>query len=138
MINVTALKECLKGNPEVIAAYLFGSAARVESAVNDLDIMVLLRPSANKYETYINLRYSLSKALRISEGHVDILFFDLEEADPTVLFRAVNQGILLENKDPDALGDKIDALSRYFLENEPMLRRAKRLRLERLEAFCAN
>ena len=79
----------------------------------------------------------MSKALDTHERHLDLLFFDSEEADPTVLSRAVNEGLLLKNEDPDFLSDSIDELSRYFLENEPMIRRAKQLRSERLERFCA-
>jgi len=44
----------------------------------------------------------------------------------------------LKNSDSNILGDRIDALSRYFLENEPMIMQAKHLRQDRVEAFCAD
>ncbi len=44
--------------------------------------------------------YNLSEHLRIPEACIDLLFFDLEEEDLSVLTRAVNQGILLINHDP--------------------------------------
>ena len=122
MKYIAVLKGCLQSHNEVLAAYLFGSAAREELVENDLDILVLLRPGTDTFQAYVNLTHNLSKALRIHEKHIDLLFFDLEEADPTVLSRAVNEGILLKNKDPGLLADRIDALSRYFLENEPLLR----------------
>ena len=137
MKSITVLKSCLQSHDEVLAAYLFGSAARREFVQNDLDILVLLCPGTDPFQAYVDLTHNLSKTLRIREKHIDLLFFDLEAADPTVLYRAVNEGILLKNKDPLLLDDRIDALSRYFLENEPLFRNAKQLRRERLEGFCA-
>ena len=137
-LDLMALKKCLNEKPEVVAAYLFGSAAKGDSAVNDVDILVLLRPDVDRHNAYFDLNYSLSKALGISEDSIDLLFLNLDEAEPAVLYNAINRGILLKNIDTDILGDRIDALSRHFLENEPMILRAKRLRRDRLEAFCAS
>ena len=77
----------LEGCPEVSAAYLFGSAASGEAVVNDLDILVLLHQEIDKDEAYINLTYNLSKSLKIPEACVDLLFFDSNEADPSILTR---------------------------------------------------
>jgi predicted nucleotidyltransferase len=129
------LKRVLKKCTDISAAYLFGSAARDEHAVNDLDILILLHKYTNKNEAYINITYRLSKVLSISEDHIDLLFFDLQEADPAVITNAVNKGILLKNDEPEYLSDTIDNLSRHFLENESMMIRGKRLRQERLEVF---
>jgi len=129
---VTVIKQC----SEVSAAYLFGSAAKGEGVVNDLDILVLLNRNVDKHEAYINLIYQLSQVLNISEDYIDLLFFDTEEADPAVLTRAVNNGILLKNNDPEYLSDTIDNVSRYLMDNEAMIIRRKRLRQERLEVFC--
>ena len=103
--------------------------------VNDLDILVLLKQDIDKDEAFMNLTYNLSKSLKIPEACVDLLFFDLEEADPSILTRAVDQGILLLNRDPEYLSDIIDSLSRYMLDNETMMIRARRLRQERMEVF---
>jgi len=137
MTNLDALKGCLESLREVLAAYLFGSAARGEPVRKDLDILVLLRPGTDRFQAYVDLTQSLSKALKTHEKHIDLVFFDLDEVDPIVLSRAVNEGILLKNEDPDLLSDRIDALSGYFLENEAMIRRAKELRRERLERVSA-
>ncbi len=125
----------LEGCSEVSAAYLFGSAASGEAVVNDLDILVLLHQEIDKDEAYIDLIYTLSKSLKIPEACVDLLFFDSNEADPSILTRAVNRGILLINRDPEYLSNMIDNISRYLLENETMIIRARRLRQERMEVF---
>jgi predicted nucleotidyltransferase len=135
-VNLADLKAMLKQQSEVSAAYLFGSAAKGESVVNDLDIMVLLHRHVDKHQVYFNLTHKLSQVTNISEDLIDLLFFDLEEANLTVLTRAVNKGILLKNDDPEYLSNAIDNFSRYLLDNEAMIIRAKRLRQERLEVFC--
>jgi predicted nucleotidyltransferase len=135
-INVADLIATIKQCCEVSAAYLFGSAAKGEGVVNDLDILVLLHRNVDKHEAYINLTYRLSQVLNISEDCIDLLFLDSEEADPIVLTRAVNKGILLKNDNPEYLSDTIDCVSRYLMDNEAMIIRGKRLRQERLEVFC--
>ncbi len=134
-VNFKDLKITLERCSEISAAYLFGSAAGGEVVVNDLDILVLLQQGIDKDEAYINLTYNLSKSLKIPEACVDLLFFDLEEADPSILTGAVNRGILLINHDPEYLSNMIDSVSRYLLENETMMIRARRLRQERMEVF---
>ena len=134
-VTLKDLKIVLEGCSEVSAAYLFGSAASGETVVNDLDILVLLHQEMDKDEAYINLIYNLSKSLKIPESCVDLLFFDSNEANPSILTRAVNQGILLINHDPEYLSNMIDNVSRDLLENEAMIIRARRLRRERTEVF---
>jgi predicted nucleotidyltransferase len=134
-VTLKDLKIVLEGCSEVSAAYLFGSAASGEAMVNDLDILILLHQEIDKDEAYINLIYNLSKSLKIPESCVDLLFFDSNEADPSILTRAVNRGILLINHDPEYLSNMIDNVSRDLLENEVMIIRARRLRQERTEAF---
>jgi len=53
-----------------------------------------------------------------------------------VLIKAVNSGVLLKNADPKLLSERIEEISMYFLENEPVLQRAEILKKENLEAFC--
>ena len=75
--------------------------------------------------------------LEVPEAYIDLLFFDLTEVEPSVLTRAVNRGILLVNNDPEYLGNTIDNVSRYLMDNEAMIARARRLRQERMEVFGA-
>ncbi len=67
---------------------------------------------------------------------IDLLSLDLDETDPKVLSEAINHGILLKNVDADILGDRIEMISEYLMFNEPIIRRASRLRRETLEEFC--
>ena len=134
-VKIADLKTILERCHEVSAAFLFGSAASGDDVVNDLDILVLLHQDTDKNEAYFNLTSNLSKSLKIPEACVDLLFFDLEEADLSILTLAVNHGILLINHDPEYLSNMIDKISRYLLENETMIIRARRLRQERMEVF---
>jgi predicted nucleotidyltransferase len=130
------LGKTLEQNNDVLAAYLFGSIAAKEPVRNDLDILVLLREGVDRFEAYTQLMRSLAEASGLPEGKIDILFFDLHEANPHVLIKAVNSGVLIKNSNPDLLGERIEHISMYFLENEPVLQRAENLRRESLEAFC--
>jgi predicted nucleotidyltransferase len=134
-VTLKDIKMVLEGCTEVSAAYLFGSAASGEAVVNDLDILVLLHQEMDKDDAYINLICNLSKSLKIPESCVDLLFFDSNEADPSILTQAVNRGTLLVNHDPEYLSNMIDNVSRDLLENEAMITRARRLRRERTEVF---
>ena len=136
-VDFADLKTTLEKCKEVLAAYLFGSAASGEVVVNDLDILVLLHPNMDKNKAYINITYHLSESLKITEAYLDLLFFDPEEAGLTVLTRAINKGILLKNDNPEYLSDTVDKFSRFLLENDAMIVRGKRLRQERLEIVSA-
>ena len=138
IFDMKLLKQVIREFQQVAAAHLFGSAACNEPVVNDLDILVLHYSDTNKDSIYFDLTYRIAQALNLTEDHVDILFFDLQEASPDVLYKALNQGILLKNESPGLLTDKIDELSRYFMENEYLIRQAKQLEREQLEAFCGN
>ncbi|HEX9971038.1 MAG TPA: nucleotidyltransferase domain-containing protein [bacterium] len=135
-LEIEKLKKILNDSPEVASAYLFGSAAKNEPVVNDLDILILLYPDINQDHAYFELSYRIGQSLNINADKVDVVFFDLDQVDPEVLYEAVNQGILLKNKHLDLLTDKIEELSRYFLENEFLIREAKKLRRERIKEFC--
>jgi uncharacterized protein YutE (UPF0331/DUF86 family)/predicted nucleotidyltransferase len=128
--NLNKLKQVLADSPEVAAAYLFGSAAKNEPVVNDLDILILLYPDVNPYHAYLELSYRIGQSQNINADKVDLVFFDLDMVDPEVLYEAVNHGILLKNNSPELLTDKIEELSNYFLENESLMKQAKKLRRE--------
>jgi predicted nucleotidyltransferase len=130
------LRKGLEQNNDVLAAYLFGSIAAEEPVRNDLDILVLLREDGDRFEAYTRLKRSLAEASGLPEDKIDLLFLDLREANPHVLIKAVNSGILIKNSNPDLLSQRIEDISMYFLENEPVLQRAEILRRESLEVFC--
>jgi len=136
MTDFHLIKKCITETPDVVAAYLFGSAASTERTVNDLDILVLLNKGANRLEIQLALMNRLSNVTRFKPDRIDIVIFDLEEVEPSILQKAVNQGILLKNNNPEFLSARIEELSNYFLKNEPMIFRAELLKKERIEAFC--
>ena len=135
--NFNILKQTLQDSPEVAAAYLFGSAVINAPVVNDLDILLLVYPDINKDIACFDLVYRISEALALPEDQIDILFFDLQEADPDILYEAVNNGVLLKNESPELLGESIEKLSIYLMQNEFIITRAKQLQHEQLEVFCA-
>ena len=136
--NSDRLKQIMQNSPEVAAAYVFGSAVTKTSVVNDLDILVLLYPGIDRNTAYFGLHDRIVKSQDIYENQIDILFLDIEEANPEVLYEAVNKGVLIKNESPALLVEKIEALSRYFVANEFILKQAEVLEQERLEAFCAD
>lgn len=137
-MNIRRIQDCLNNYPDVSAAYLFGSAVTDDSVANDVDLLVLLAAGADKLVTHARLAECLSKFLKIPAKKIDIVFMDLDEVEPKVLFDAIDRGILLKNMDENLLSDHIESISRYFLTNEPVIHRAQELRKERVEAFCEN
>lgn len=129
-----ALGEC----PEITAAYLFGSSIENGQMSRDVDILVLLSPDTNKNAAYFDIIQKISTKLCIPMKAIDLLFFDLGEADPEVLYRAVSRGNLILNRDPEYLTDILENLSRFFTQNEFYIKEARNLRKERTEAFCEN
>ncbi len=130
------IKEVLQNSPEIAAAYLFGSAANREPVVNDIDILILPWPQLDPLGALFDVKARLIETLKLPEEKLDVLLFDLKYADPEVLYSAVNTGILLKDEDTDFLTDRIEELSRYFLENEYLIRQAEQLRQEMLDEFC--
>jgi len=45
---------------------------------------------------------------------------------------------LLKNESPELLGESIEKLSLYLIQNKFIITRAKQLRHEQLELFCAD
>lgn len=135
-INFKNLKNTLQSFNEIEAAYIFGSAARREPVVNDLDLLILGSSNANLNNLYFYLVQKIEHDHKIPEDQIDILFFDIHLADPFVLDKAVNTGVLLCNKNERLLTDRIEELSSFFIENEPLLNEAIRLKREQREVFC--
>ncbi|MDY0042153.1 MAG: nucleotidyltransferase domain-containing protein [Desulforhabdus sp.] len=122
----------LRERDEILAAYLFGSAAEGGPAVNDIDILVLMNESdtdANLLLLY-DLDLDLAGRLRVLRDRIDLIPFDSRLVQPEVLFDALKTGILLKCSDEEKLTDAIENLSRYCLENEGALRRQRVLQRE--------
>lgn len=122
----------LRERDEILAAYLFGSAAEGGPVVNDIDILVLLKESETDAILLLlsDLDVDLAGRLRVSTDRIDLIPFDSRLVQPEVLFDALKTGILLKCSDEEKLTDAIENLSRYFLENEGALRRQRMLQRE--------
>lgn len=138
MFELGKIKKYLNTNPAIIVAYLFGSGAGEDGVVNDLDILIIEDENANRLKIQLELVTKLCDLTGFPVDKIDVVFFDQEEVAPNILKNAINHGILLKNIAPELLSDRIEALSRYFLRNEPTILNAKRLEKERLEAFCGS
>jgi len=136
--EIEGIKGSLAAVPEIAAGYLFGSTARQEAVVNDLDLLIIVGPGSDAERAIWELTRQISESLGVDADRVDILLFDLRQADPKLLYRAVTEGILFKNELPDLLTDKIEALSRYLVEHEYLINEAKRLWIELIEEFSAN
>jgi predicted nucleotidyltransferase len=129
---VAQLGAVLEKRDEVLAAYLFGSAAEAEPVVNDIDILILLSESDTNSIHFLlsELDVRIAEHLGLSTDVIDLIPFDLRLVEPNVLYEALRTGILLKCSDEEALTDAIEDLSHYFLENEGMLYRQKILMRE--------
>lgn len=94
---VAALRSCLDGHPEVVAAWLFGSHAKgTARAGSDVDVAVLLdRPRARSLdELPVELHGDLESAV---SGPVDLVVLD--GADSDLVHRVLRDGVLLVERD---------------------------------------
>ena len=119
---------------EVLAAYLFGSAAEGGPVVNDIDVLVVLEEGETNEILLLlsSLEIGLAEHLELSSDRIDLVPFDLRLVKPGVLYEALKTGILLKCSNEEALTNAIENLSRYFLENEGILRRQEILEREML------
>lgn len=97
--TIQKIKRYLLKNPDISAAYLFGSTAKGKAGANsDLDIAVLFSTSyRNKYggfERRLDLEIELEKA---TGQPVDVV--DLEMAPPVLQHQIRKHGILILEKD---------------------------------------
>ena len=134
--DLNQIKNIMNAQAKIRAAYLFGSAAAGDSAVNDLDVLVLENENASRIKIQLKLAAKLSELTELPLDRIDIVFFDQNEVDPDVLRAAINTGILLKNDSPSILSDKIEKLSSYFRINETTIYNSKQLQKARLEVFC--
>ncbi len=137
-LDLDIIKSAVAAIPEIAACYLFGSAGKGEVVVNDIDLLILVYPYADAEKALWVATEKISDAINLPADVLDILLFDLNLANPHVLYAAINDGILIKNESPDLLEDSIETLSRYFLENEPIIQRAGRLNWELIEEVCCD
>ena len=118
--TIKTITSKLDHRDDVAAAYLFGSFPK-ERVFHDIDILILFDIQyATPYSDY-DIKQFVAESLQISSNKIDILSFDLTKANPLILIRAVNDGLLIKNSKPVLLTDQLEALSQYFLQNESYL-----------------
>lgn len=91
----------LEEQPDVLAAYLFGSLARDRGrADSDVDIAVLFAPSYSEKTAHFERRLEMELALeeRLS---LPVQVVDLEAASPELQHQVRLHGLLLVDKDRD-------------------------------------
>ena len=131
---IKKLKKYFSNRGDVAAAYLFGSLAMNEPVANDVDILVLAARDANPDDVWFSILADLCKILSLPEEKIDVIPFSLDEIQIEIIYDAVENGVLLVEKDEDYLGDMLEALSSRMKETEII--RARRLQLI-LEEYSA-
>lgn len=137
-LDLETVKSAVSVIPEIAACYLFGSAAKGEPIVNDIDLLILVYPYADAEKVLWTVVEKVSDVVNLQADVLDILLFDLSMANPHVLYAAINDGILIKNESSDLLADRIEALSRYFLDNEQIIQNAGRLNREMILEVCCD
>lgn len=113
MISLSKMTAVLRRRPEIVLAYLFGSAAKGAKAPRDVDIALLLaKPlrSTQKLDYIVKLCTELEKA--DPKFSYDIII--LNTADPLLAFQIVQHGKLLVERRRKADRDfKVQTMTRY-------------------------
>lgn len=102
--------EVMKGYPEVLGAYLFGSALDRCRPDSDVDVGVFVQPDLSERDRFA-LENRLAQRLTPVDGHP----FDLTVVDPRqthFAFRVFNKGVPLFVGDPERLTDLMERVSR--------------------------
>jgi hypothetical protein len=124
---VHVLRGCLtESEPQVVAAYLFGSSGRGEAReTSDLDVAVLLRGAAPR--TLDELPLSLAAEIEQATGRrVDLVV--LNSAPVDLVHRVLRDGVLLLDRERAArLRFEVGARNRFF-DLLPVLREYRRPR----------
>lgn len=114
-----ALRQALLSHPDVVAAYLFGSAARGElRSTSDIDVGVLLdgppNPSSRPRLTRSSLRADLQADLETAVRRpVDLVV--LNHASPDLIHRVLRDSVLLVERDRSArIRFEVGARNEYF------------------------
>ncbi len=129
---ISTLKEYVQRNTDKIAAlYIFGSFAKDEPVVNDIDLLLLPAQGSPKEEIYVRVASDLENLLKGFK--VDLVLFSIDEVDPLILHKAISEGIPIIN-DKDYLGDQIEMLSTLLLDTEALRKEKSRYLMEFLSA----
>lgn len=110
----------LAAQPDVAAAYVFGSVARGEATPrSDLDIAVLLSPDPRSPEPGWKRQAALAEALsRIADRPVDVVV--LNDAPPLLGHQVLREGQLIYERDPEARIEFEVRVGKIYADLQPM------------------
>lgn len=113
------LAGALAGEPDVLAAYLFGSAARgTAGPLSDVDVAVLLAEGADLHQRHLEL-ISLVAGI-VGPERADVVL--LNEAPAALGFRVIRDGRVLTSRDERArIAHWVRTVDRY-IDMAPMRR----------------
>ncbi len=113
-ILIRELGEALGKVSEVAFAYLFGSRARGEGrAFSDIDLAVMLRPSAAHLDGAQRLWFLAPKLVAIAGDRLDLVFLD--RTGVVLSHRILRDGLLIYDGDPVArVRHRVGVVSRYL------------------------
>ena len=120
------LSAALEREPEVVAAWLFGSWARnAATASSDVDVAILATSPRASASDLAFRRIELADALAARvERHVDLV--DIAQAPADLVHRVLRDGVLLIDRDRSVrLRFEVDARNRYF-DMQPVWREYRR------------
>ena len=124
-----SIVRALQRHPDVVVAYLFGSAARGTSGpLSDIDVAVLLREDGHGLERRLSLMADLAEATK--RERIDVVI--LNEAPVALAYRVLRDGRLLLSRDERArVEHRVRTVDRY-LDMEPFRRVQERGLRDRL------
>ncbi len=109
--HLSAVVEQLLDAPEVLFAYLFGSAARGEAGpLSDIDIAVWLQPSAQAFQQRLLLIEQLCRTL----GHDRVDLVDLARSSVLLRYEVIRDGRVLKEDRERRVAFEVRVLREYL------------------------
>jgi predicted nucleotidyltransferase len=122
-----AARQVLAAWEGVVAAYLFGSAARGAAEPGDLDIAVMFAPGVDGFEAALALHVELERQL---DFPVDVHDFDALPSD--LQFRVLQEGIVLVDTDRRARIQREVRAQLMYYDFKPYLDRIRQGAIRRM------
>jgi uncharacterized protein YutE (UPF0331/DUF86 family)/predicted nucleotidyltransferase len=130
-VAIADVRDLLASRHEVIAAYLFGSAAKGASEPRDLDVAVLFTRPADLTEL-LTLQVELERA---ADMPVDL--HDLDRLPVELQFRVVQEGAVILDRDPPVRVRREIRILNDHNDLKPYLDRLRSATRTRLAEKCA-
>lgn len=109
--HLSAVVEVLVDAPEVLFAYLFGSAARGEAGpLSDVDVAVWLEPSAQAFQQRLLLIERLCRTL----GHDRVDLIDLARSPVLLRYEVIRDGRVLKEDRERRVAFEVQVLREYM------------------------